>query len=145
MTSPRNRSSAPSRLRAQHRNITTTRWRRVYCCCCRCILHLQQYSRRLNFFVFFYGFRWMAWKMKFAVSVLWVSDMSLKRISNLGTAVKMWTGSSAAPHLLVLDRYWASRFTSHDCTMIFCSWIKCFLPVSLLPSPQKGGEKIHKL
>ena len=27
MTSPRNRSSAPSRLRAQHRNITTTRWR----------------------------------------------------------------------------------------------------------------------
>ena len=21
-----------------------------YCCCCRCILHLQQYSRRLNFF-----------------------------------------------------------------------------------------------
>ena len=24
---------------------------RVYCCCCRCILHLQQYSRRLNFFI----------------------------------------------------------------------------------------------
>ena len=41
MTSPRNRSSAPSRLRAQHRKITT-------CCSCRCILHLQQYSRRLN-------------------------------------------------------------------------------------------------
>ena len=45
MTSPRNRSSAPSRLRAQHRKITT-------CCCCRCILHLQQYSRRLNLFFF---------------------------------------------------------------------------------------------
>ena len=25
---------------------------RVYCCCCRCILHLQQYSRRLNLFLF---------------------------------------------------------------------------------------------
>ena len=25
---------------------------RVYCCCCRCILHLQQYSRRLNLFFF---------------------------------------------------------------------------------------------
>ena len=23
---------------------------RVYCCCCKCILHLQQFSRRLNFF-----------------------------------------------------------------------------------------------
>ena len=30
---------------------------RVYCCCCRCILHLQQYSRRLNlFYVFFFLF-----------------------------------------------------------------------------------------
>ena len=57
MTSPRNLSSIPSRLRAQHRNITTTRWR-VYCCCCRCILHLQQYSRRLNlfFFIFYSSF-----------------------------------------------------------------------------------------
>jgi uncharacterized membrane protein YjjP (DUF1212 family) len=26
----------------------------LYCCCCRCILHLQQYSRRLNLFVFFF-------------------------------------------------------------------------------------------
>ena len=24
----------------------------MYCCCCRCILHLQQYSRRLNLFFF---------------------------------------------------------------------------------------------
>jgi hypothetical protein len=24
----------------------------VYCCCCRCILHFQQYSRRLNLFFF---------------------------------------------------------------------------------------------
>ena len=28
----------------------------VYCCCCRCILHLQQYSRRLN--LFFIVFCW---------------------------------------------------------------------------------------
>ena len=39
---------------------------RVYCCCCRCILHLQQYSRRLNFF-FFLSFKmnitdeWQYW------------------------------------------------------------------------------------
>ena len=26
---------------------------RVYCCCCRCILHLQQYSRRLHLFLFY--------------------------------------------------------------------------------------------
>ena len=40
-------AAQPSRLRAHHRNKLSLR---VYCCCCRCILHLQQYSRRLNLF-----------------------------------------------------------------------------------------------
>ena len=41
-------AAQPSRLRAHHRNITTTRWR-----LCVTILRLQQYSRRLNLFLFF--------------------------------------------------------------------------------------------
>ena len=41
-------AAQPSRLRAHHRNITTTRWR-----LCVTILHLQQYSRRLNLLLFF--------------------------------------------------------------------------------------------
>ena len=40
-----------SRLRAHHRNKLSLR---VYCCCCRCILHLQQYSRRLDWTCFFF-------------------------------------------------------------------------------------------
>ena len=43
-------AARPSRLRAHHRNKLSLR---VYCCCCRCILHLQQYSRRLNLYFFF--------------------------------------------------------------------------------------------
>ena len=56
MTSPRQIPGSPSRLRAQHSKLTamryygnvmtTTIWRLR-------ILHLQQYSRRLNLFVFF--------------------------------------------------------------------------------------------
>ena len=42
-------AAQPSRLRAHHRNKLSLR---MYCCCCRCILHLQQYSRRLNLFFF---------------------------------------------------------------------------------------------
>ena len=42
-------AAQPSRLRAHHRNKLSLR---VHCCCCRCILHLQQYSRRLNLFFF---------------------------------------------------------------------------------------------
>ena len=54
--------------------MTTTIWRLVdwaccryiwvYCCCCRCILHLQQYSRRLNLFLFFFCDFWQKrfWK-----------------------------------------------------------------------------------
>ena len=38
-------AAQPSRLRAHHRNKLSLR---VYCCCCTCILHLQQYRRRLN-------------------------------------------------------------------------------------------------
>jgi len=41
-------------MRCYENVMTTTKqqiWQnkinRVYCCCCRCILHLQQYSRRL--------------------------------------------------------------------------------------------------
>ena len=44
-------------MRCYENLMTTTKqqiWQnkinRVYCCCCRCILHLQQYSRRLNLF-----------------------------------------------------------------------------------------------
>ena len=57
MTSPRRIPGSPSRLRAQHRKLTamryygnvmtTTIWRLR-------ILHLQQYSRRLNLFVRFF-------------------------------------------------------------------------------------------
>ena len=57
MTSPRQIPGSPSRLRAQHRKLTamryygnvmtTTIWRLR-------ILHLQQYSRRLNLFVCFF-------------------------------------------------------------------------------------------
>jgi hypothetical protein len=43
-------AAQPSRLRAHHRNKLSLR---VYCCCCRCILHFQQYSRRLNLLRFF--------------------------------------------------------------------------------------------
>jgi len=46
-------------MRCYENVMTTTKqqiWQnkinRVYCCCCRCILHLQQYSRRLNLFFF---------------------------------------------------------------------------------------------
>ena len=44
-------AAQPSRLRVHHRNKLSLR---AYCCCCRCILHLQQYSRRLNLFFFLY-------------------------------------------------------------------------------------------
>ena len=44
-------AAQPSRLRAHHRNKLSLR---VYCCCCRRILHLQQYSRRLNLLRFFF-------------------------------------------------------------------------------------------
>ena len=47
-------AAQPSRLRAHHRNKLSLR---VYCCCCRCILHLQQYSRRLNLLRFFFLFK----------------------------------------------------------------------------------------
>ena len=50
MTSPRT-SQRNRHACAHHRNKLSLR---VYCCCCRCILHLQQYSRRLNLLRFFF-------------------------------------------------------------------------------------------
>ena len=43
-----------------HVNCKKKKINRVYCCCCRCILHLQQYSRRLNLFFFLNTFFYMA-------------------------------------------------------------------------------------
>ena len=49
-------AAQPSRLRAHHRNVTTTRWR-----LCVTILHLQQCSRRLNLFLFFFSYFKKIW------------------------------------------------------------------------------------
>ena len=71
-------AAQPSRLRAHHRNITTTRWR-----LCVTILHLQQYSRRLNLFLFFIiifcAFGWNK-KEKLTLSPGYLDNVRLKKV-----------------------------------------------------------------
>ena len=54
-------AAQPSCLSAHHRNITTTRWR-----LCVTILHLQQYSRRLNLFLFSLTLILLMWRIGWA-------------------------------------------------------------------------------
>ena len=82
MTSPRQIPGSPSRLRAQHRKLTAMRyyWNVMTTTIWRLrILHLQQYSRRLNLFVCFFFLYLLPCCF---VSVIWIYNISTENFAH---------------------------------------------------------------